>query len=145
MKKPILLIFPIILFLFSCSQDNNEPEVVIDRQTFSVLTNWLEIERKVGEAKSEVIIHGDTLSLFSDFNESVIPRNGVYLYKSKNFHIDEGETGSFVQKNDSLSFFLKYKTDIKDRRTTVKYEINGDILIINNKSIEVKYKRLNSK
>lgn len=145
MKKPILLIFPIILFLFSCSQDNNEPEVVVDYQNFSVLTNWLEIESKVGEAKSEVIIHGDTLSLFSDFNESVRPRNGVYIYKSNNFHIDEGETGSFVQKNDSLSFFLKDKTDIKDRRTTVKYEINGDILMIKNKSIEVKYKRLNSK
>lgn len=145
MKKPILLIFPIILFLFSCSQDNNEPELIIDRQTFSSITNWLETERKVGEENSEIIIQGDTLSLFSDFNESIIPRNGEYKYKSKNFHIDEGETGSFLQKNDSLSFFLKYKTNINDRRTTVKYEINGDVLIINNKSIEVKYKRLNSK
>lgn len=145
MKKTAILILPIIHFLFSCSLDSNEPELIIDRPTYGFITSWVEIESKVGEANSEVIIKGDTLSLFSDMNENIRPRNGQYKYKSKNIQIDEGEIGSFLQKNDSLSFFLKYKTDIKDRRTTVKYEINGDLLIIKNKSIEVKYKRLISK
>jgi len=146
MKKTALLITPLI-FLLSCSLERDDPAVIITDPA-EYLTLWKEVVRKVGATDWEIISSGDTLALASPFIESHRPRSGYYTYKPENLQIDISAFGSFEQEKDLLSFFSNAQTNIVDR-TTVKYEINGDTLIIYNSlivpNIEVKYKKVEFK
>lgn len=143
----IILFFVLFLFTFfsSCSlgDPNNKPIVITDPPRYNYLTFWKESEVRKGGAKWEPIASADTLFLYSDFRDTIIPRNGEYIYNSSKLKINVERAGSFIQ-NDSLMLFLS-NPKLTDT-TAITYNFSGDsLLILTNKnvvpSIGVKYKK----
>lgn len=152
MKKVALLIVS-VLFLFSCELDDrgNDGEIIVDPPTYGSVSVWNEIEVKYGTENADKIARGTELSLFS--NDSVIPKIGEYRYKKSNYFTDIDSVGYFIQKENLLYFISKQDSlaseslraleDMSGQAKTVKYEINDDILVIQdtlkNPSLEIKF------
>ncbi|SIO07324.1 hypothetical protein [Chitinophaga niabensis] len=124
-SKFILPAAMLMLSLYACTKQNDDSKKpIIDYATYGYVSNWVEIP------------NGNTLSIFSN---SIDPIKGEYLYKGVRLGINIDSSG-FIQQTDSSFNFIS--RGLKDT-TTLQYKIYGDsLLVIQNQSAEIKYRKV---
>jgi hypothetical protein len=128
-SKFILPAAMLMLSLYACTkQHDDSKKPVIDYATYGYVSNWVEIS------------NGNTLTIFSNSNDlTVNPIRGEYLYKGAHPAINIDSSGFIQQTESSFNFISR---GLKDT-TTLQYKIYGDsLLVINNQSAEIRYRKM---
>jgi hypothetical protein len=144
-KAYVFSILDVVTFSSCLKDKTNDDRIIIDYPTYGYLTVWKEMDSKTGTANWETISNGNTLSVFSNYADSVRPRSGAYFYNPANADFNIDTSGYFAQKDSVIRFF---STADKDT-TAFDYQIYGDSLLVlrNPLSIparQIRYKKNNA-